>query len=529
MTRWAMVADLNRCVGCQTCTAACKHANATAPGVQWRKVLDIEAGAFPDVRRAFVPVGCMHCEDPPCLHVCPSTATRRRPDGIVTIDYDICIGCAYCAVACPYQARFKIDRPLFAYGRSGMRHEAARQDPGRLGVAQKCTFCVDRIDDGLERGLTPGLDAEATPACVASCIADALHFGDLEDPASNVSRLLAESKHFRMHEELGTGPGFYYLWEKAGPAANDDTPAPVGDGGVSQDGIAPWLQRHWDLRAASNFMGGGAGCGLLLFAAAAQVLGGIRIPALWLLAAGLVGAGLLLVWLEIGRPWRFFNVFRHPQASWMTRESLAAVPLTLFALAAAVLQSDLLALSAAAFALLFLFCQARILQASKGVPAWRARRLTPLVVVTGLAEGGGLFLLAGSMAAWGTSSGSVGSAAGVLALLVLRLLAWRAYRGALGRDGAPRKSIAALDRIAQPFELAGHGLAAGLILLGLLVPAASGPSIALGGFLAFAAGWLFKLVLITRAGFNQGFAVARMPARGAGTSAPGVKPGWGHA
>ena len=109
MTRWAMVADLERCVGCQTCTAACRHANATSPAVQWRKVLDIEAGSFPNVSRTYVPVGCQHCADPPCMHVCPSTATRQRTDGLVTIDYDICIGCAYCDVACPYQARFKID------------------------------------------------------------------------------------------------------------------------------------------------------------------------------------------------------------------------------------------------------------------------------------------------------------------------------------------------------------------------------------------------------------------------------------
>ena len=78
MTRWAMVADLERCVGCQTCTAACRHANATSPAVQWRKVLDIEAGTYPNVSRIFVPVGCQHCADPPCMHVCPTTATRQR-------------------------------------------------------------------------------------------------------------------------------------------------------------------------------------------------------------------------------------------------------------------------------------------------------------------------------------------------------------------------------------------------------------------------------------------------------------------
>jgi phenylacetyl-CoA:acceptor oxidoreductase subunit 1 len=161
-----MVADLRRCVGCQTCTAACKHANTTAPGVMWRKVLDMETGEYPDVRRAFVPVGCMHCADPPCMHVCPSTATRQRDDGIITIDYDICIGCAYCAVACPYQARYKVQKPSYAYGPDRpMASELQREDPARFGVAQKCTFCSDRIDDGLARGLTPGILPHAPPAC----------------------------------------------------------------------------------------------------------------------------------------------------------------------------------------------------------------------------------------------------------------------------------------------------------------------------------------------------------------------------
>jgi phenylacetyl-CoA:acceptor oxidoreductase subunit 1 len=213
MTRWVMVADLRRCVGCQTCTASCRHANATPPGVQWRRVLDVEQGEYPDVHRAFVPVGCQHCADPPCMHVCPTKATKQRADGIVTIDYDLCIGCAYCAVACPYQARYKTLRPTYAYG-APMENETERHDDRRLGVATKCTFCVERIDAGLADGKTPGVDPEATPACVNACITKTLTFGDLDDPDSNVSQLLARTQHFRMHEELGTGPGFYYLWDK---------------------------------------------------------------------------------------------------------------------------------------------------------------------------------------------------------------------------------------------------------------------------------------------------------------------------
>ena len=213
MTKWAMVADLRRCVGCQTCTAACKHANGTPPGVQYRKVLDMEVGSFPDVRRVFVPVGCMHCDAPPCRDVCPTTATKKRADGMVTIDYDICIGCGYCIIACPYQARYKVTERTNAYAAGATATEDSNFDPRLLGVAQKCTFCVDRVDAGLAAGLRPGFDPLATPACVNSCISGALVFGDLDDPESKVSKLLAANKSFRMHEELGTGPNIHYLWE----------------------------------------------------------------------------------------------------------------------------------------------------------------------------------------------------------------------------------------------------------------------------------------------------------------------------
>ncbi len=212
MTRYVMTADLRRCVGCQTCTAACKEGNGTPPGVQWRRVLDLEFGEYPDVSRVFVPTGCQHCADPPCMEVCPTTATRQRADGIVTIDYNLCIGCGYCMAACPYDARFKVEKQAYAFGEEATAAERTRQHP--LGVATKCTFCSNRIDAGLAKGLTPGRDPEATPLCVNSCISGALAFGDIEDPESPVSKLLEENRAFRMHEDLGTKPSFYYLWDK---------------------------------------------------------------------------------------------------------------------------------------------------------------------------------------------------------------------------------------------------------------------------------------------------------------------------
>ena len=214
MTRYVMSIDLRRCVGCQTCTAACKGANATPPGIQWRRVLDIETGEFPDVRRTFLPVACMHCANPPCEAVCPTRATTRRADGLVAIDYDLCIGCANCVMACPYDARSIVHEPHFAYGDTPMASEVARLDPDRIGVSMKCTFCKDRIDLAASTGQIPGVDHEVTPACVNSCISGAMEFGDIEDPESKLSRLLAQTQHYRMHEELGTEPSVYYIWNQ---------------------------------------------------------------------------------------------------------------------------------------------------------------------------------------------------------------------------------------------------------------------------------------------------------------------------
>jgi phenylacetyl-CoA:acceptor oxidoreductase subunit 1 len=218
MTRYVMVADLRRCVGCQTCTAACKENNGTPVGVQWRRVLDIEAGEYPDVSRIFLPTGCNHCDKPPCMEVCPSTATAKRADGLVTIDSELCIGCSYCIMACPYDARFKVDDLQYSYDGQATEADRARSNPAEFdGVVSKCTFCIDRIDAGLAKGLVPGRDMEATPACVQGCISGALRFGDLDDPDSDVSKLIKNNKYFRQHEEEGTGPGFYYLWDKGTP------------------------------------------------------------------------------------------------------------------------------------------------------------------------------------------------------------------------------------------------------------------------------------------------------------------------
>jgi phenylacetyl-CoA:acceptor oxidoreductase subunit 1 len=208
--RWGMVIDLRRCVGCQTCTIACKQEHGLPAGTFWRFVADCEVGEYPDVRRLFLPMQCMHCAEPPCVPVCPTGASRQRPDGIVWVAYDACVGCGYCATACPYRARHLVHQAdtYFATGPTPPELVSAR--PERHGVMTKCTFCKERVDEGLARGLRPGTDPDATPMCAVACIAGAIVFGDLDDPANQVAQLVAAGHATPLLPECGTAPSVYY-------------------------------------------------------------------------------------------------------------------------------------------------------------------------------------------------------------------------------------------------------------------------------------------------------------------------------
>jgi phenylacetyl-CoA:acceptor oxidoreductase subunit 1 len=184
--------------------------NALPPGIQWRFVADCEVGQYPEVRRTFLPMQCMHCAQPPCVPVCPTGASRQRPDGIVWVAYEACIGCGCCGVACPYHARHLI-HDARGYFDALTPAEQATARPGRHGVMTKCTFCRERVDQGRARGLTPGVDFEATPMCSVACIAGAIVFGDLDDPASPVSKLLAAHPARPLLPEAGTEPAVFYI------------------------------------------------------------------------------------------------------------------------------------------------------------------------------------------------------------------------------------------------------------------------------------------------------------------------------
>lgn len=327
-----------------------------------------------------------------------------------------------------------------------------------------------------------------------------------------------------MHEELGTGPGFFYLWDKVRAEDGPVEQAPMVADPVGMAAVSPRLQHSWDWRAAANFILGGAGGGLLAVSAVAA-LAGIVTPLAALIALAMVALGLFCVWLEIGRPWRFINVYFHARRSWMTREAMAALPLFGFTLAGVIAGSTVLVLAGAVCGLAFLYCQARILQAAKGIPAWRIRRIVPLITATGLTEGVGLMAIYASLA---SVDGAIFKplAVALLALIGLRHLAWQSYRRGLGAQGAPAATFSALDNIKLDLSLGQQLLPVGLVMTGLLVGSFLPILLVVASILAVGSGWLFKYTLITRAAHNQGYAIERMPARGAGDSERGIKPGW---
>lgn len=209
-TRWAMAIDVAKCLkdaNCTKCIEACNLAhNVPAIPQRGREVRwiwkDSFDHAFPGqedqysaLRAAPAMVLCNHCDNPPCVRVCPTQATWKRPDGIVAMDWHRCIGCRYCMAACPYGARsFNWMDP-----RPYIQHPTPEFPTRTKGVVEKCTFCSERLAVG------------RLPACVEACTEKALVFGNLADPQSEIRQLLAARRHTRRRPELGTGPGVFYI------------------------------------------------------------------------------------------------------------------------------------------------------------------------------------------------------------------------------------------------------------------------------------------------------------------------------
>jgi len=217
--RYGMVIDTRRCVGCKACMVACKSENKTPPGVSYTVVVENGFGERPGDRPLFMTKPCFHCENPPCVSACPVGATfKRKQDGIVVVDYDRCIGCRYCMVACPYQARYfdfgenyaavAEKTPYAAVPSPEYRQFRVREpETSPIGNVRKCTFCVHLQDEQGNYDQAAG----RWPACAKTCTGKAIFFGDFNDPDSAVSRLLTQRQPVRLKEELGTEPNVYYL------------------------------------------------------------------------------------------------------------------------------------------------------------------------------------------------------------------------------------------------------------------------------------------------------------------------------
>lgn len=226
MANWAMVIDHQKCVGCGACIVSCKNENNVPEGINWSYKITETTGTFPNVRFHYIPTLCNHCENAPCVRGCPTQALHKVEGGITMHDPDKCIGCRYCIANCPYGVIAYNWRKPHGYWRgeetliegcTSSPREMVEKTGGKdipyynpereatlagvrpVGVVEKCTFCEHRVKEGL------------LPHCVEACPADARIFGDLDDPNSEVNKLINKYKPYRLKEHLGTKPKVFYI------------------------------------------------------------------------------------------------------------------------------------------------------------------------------------------------------------------------------------------------------------------------------------------------------------------------------
>jgi Fe-S-cluster-containing dehydrogenase component len=216
---WGYGLDIARCIGCRRCVYGCVSENNQSrvkPQLQWIRVVRQKKGSMINLENAehyynpetvpepgfqYMPVQCQHCENPPCVKVCPVKATWKEPDGIVVVDYNWCIGCRYCIAACPYKGRvFNWAEPNIPAAELNTEVHYLGNRPRMKNVVEKCTFCIQRVRQG------------RYPACVEACPTGTRKFGNLLDPTSEIRYLIENKRTLRLKEDLNTEPKFYYFF-----------------------------------------------------------------------------------------------------------------------------------------------------------------------------------------------------------------------------------------------------------------------------------------------------------------------------
>jgi len=404
MPRYGMLLDTKTCIGCLACTLACKVEHNNPPGVWMAPVISEEIGSYPEVHRVHLPLMCMQCEDAPCVLACPTGAVKRRADGIVVIDSDVCCGSGACVVACPHGA-LQLPRTRGYYYDQPTPFEQVKGDYFPAGTAQKCDLCVDRVERGL------------VPACVEACPTDSRIFGDLEDQESPLSVRLKLEETAVLQTGAFSRPTVRYTTDG------------LRDAGVDAGHLRlPYrVQGVWHSYHAGEFTLLGAGGGLAvahLLLGAAHALSTILVG----ISALLIALGGLVLIYDLGRPLRFLRALQNQRHSWISRGALGDFVFLLVALllviGAGSLGNAVLSLLLAVIALLVMTYPALAMASLKAVRTWGGALVPLAFLIDGLSLGAGLALVV----MLGLQGGGPGSTAAYLAwgLVVGALL-----RGAL--------------------------------------------------------------------------------------------------
>ena len=499
--RYGFVIDQRKCIGCHACTVACKEENRVPLGAFRTWVKYVERGHYPDTRRYFSVLRCNHCDDAPCVTICPTVALYRRSDGIVDFDGERCIGCKACMQGCPYDALYI--------------------DPG-TNTAAKCNYCAHRVDVGLE------------PACVIVCPVQAIVAGDLDDPGAPIARLVATEQVQVRKAEQGTRPKVFYLGADASaltpsmqtptehyafatrPQADVDLIRMVaavqrlepGEGALSRPVYdVPHVARPWGWKVSAYLWTKSIASGALMIAGLAALLGaspssfllGVVPPLVALLFLALT-TGLLV--FDLKRPDRFhYILFKGNRTSWLVLGAwiLMAYGLVGVAwLAGAHAGSDtflraiavpmlLLGAGAAGYSA-FLFGQA------EGRDFWQSPLLLPQLLVAALAGGAAALVIVGVVA--GSDAPSLRALVSVLVVgLVLEAtLLFAEFSGAHANVDVAR-AARLVTRGALSARFWGGAVVAGIV--GPVVLAAFGtPAILVGSILALGGLWIYEDVWI---------------------------------